>query len=91
MAGRVPRAQYPWWVKMGVWGLPNRGAVWLFVWQSIAAAIVVTAYMAWIRHPRWPAGLLFFFGAFMYWKAIRWVDRNGTWSKSQEPSAAPRP
>jgi hypothetical protein len=81
MADRLRRAQYPWWVKMGLWGLPNRPAVWGFVWLSVALAAVVPPYMFWAGYPRWPAGFLFLLAALAYWQTIRWVDRNGEWQE----------
>jgi predicted transporter len=81
MTNKVPRDCYPWWVKVGLWGLPNRAAVWAFVWLSVLAAVGCVAYAVWVGHPRWYAGLLFLLAALMYWLAIRWVDRHGSWER----------
>jgi hypothetical protein len=75
----VPRGRYPWWVKLSLWGLPNRAAVWAFVALSLAAAVGVAGYLLAVEHRRWYVGLLFLFAAAVYWLTIRWVDRNGSW------------
>lgn len=81
MAGPVPREQYPWWVKVGLWGLPNRATVWAFVWLSVLAAVGCVIYAVLAQATRLYAGVLFLFAALMYYLAIRWVDRYGSWER----------
>jgi hypothetical protein len=68
---------WPWWVSLGLWGLPGRGWAWGCFWLSvlIAAGSAVAGFYY------WPAffGVLFVFAAAWYFAAIRWVDRNGEW------------
>ena len=80
MTGPMPRDQYPWWVKVSLWGLPSRAAVWAFVWISIALAIGCVCYAALMSNRRMFTGILFLIAAFMYWISIRWVDRHGSWN-----------
>ena len=86
MSGRLSRAQYPWWVRVSLWGLPRRSAVLGFAWLSVAAAVGVSGYAAWVGNPRWYGGMVFLLAAFLYWRAVRWVDRNGSWERD---AAAP--
>lgn len=68
---------WPWWVSLGLWGLPGRGWAWAFFWLSILLAVACTAY----GFTFWPAffGAGFALAAVWYFAAIRWVDRNGEW------------
>jgi len=83
MGERVRREQYPWWVKASLWGLPNRSAVWAFVWLSVVAAAGATGYLKWVGSPRWYVGPLFLLAALMYWLSIRWMDQNGSWEHEE--------
>jgi hypothetical protein len=79
MADKLPRDRYPWWVRVSLWGLPGRAAVWAFVGLSLLAAVGCCVYAAWVGNPRWYAGALLLLAALMYWLSIRWVDRYGSW------------
>ncbi len=74
----LPRKPWPWWVSLGLWGLPGRGWAWGFFWFSmlLAAGSVVAGVLVF-----WPAffGVVFVFAALWYYAAIRWVDQNGEW------------
>jgi hypothetical protein len=74
---RVQREDYPWWVKVAIWGLPSRAGVWVCVWLSVLLALACGIYGFWDR--RFFAGLLWLLAGLWYWLAIRWVDRNGSW------------
>jgi len=50
----------------------------------VAAAVAITGYAVWVGNPRWYAGLLFFVAAYLYWQAIQWVDRHGSWKRDDE-------
>jgi hypothetical protein len=78
MEERVPRSQYPWWVKVSIMGVPGRVGLWAFVALSLAVTIASAIYAFWDQR--------FFYvviaGAFatlMYWLSIRWIDRHGSW------------
>lgn len=84
MAKPVPRSEYPWWVKLSMWGVPGRGGLWVFVAISVAAAAlsVVLGFV----DSRFLLGAAFLLSALMYWLTIRWVDRYGSW-EPDEPEA----
>ena len=67
----------PAWVKLGLWGLPNRASAWAFLWLSIAVAVACVAY-GFVYWPFFFGGLMVF-AALWYYQAIRWVDQHGTW------------
>jgi hypothetical protein len=78
MAEPIPRSRYPLWVKLSLLGVPGRRGLWAFVALSLAAAIACALYG--FRDSRsfyLPAP--FVAAAFLYWSAIRWVDRHGSW------------
>jgi predicted transporter len=81
MADRIPRQSYPWWVKVSLWGLPNKVSVWAFVCLSLMCAVGCVVYAWTVGNPRWYAGLLFLLAALIYWLSIRWVDSNGSWDR----------
>jgi hypothetical protein len=78
MTEPIPRSRYPIWVKLSLLGLPGRGGLWAFVVLSWMAAIACTAYG--FRDSRFfYLPVPFVLAAFLYWSAIRWVDRYGSW------------
>lgn len=77
MSSKVPRAEYPLWVKIGMWGVPGRTGLWAFVALSVALALGCVVYGFW--NPRYFVGALFLVAALMYWLTIRWVDGYGSW------------
>lgn len=81
MNDRVPYKNYPWWVKVSLWGLPGRAYGLAFAWVSVLAAIGMCAYLVRIGHPLWSAGLLFLAAGLLYWMSVRWVDRHGSWER----------
>jgi hypothetical protein len=84
MSDRVPRSEYPWWVKLSMWGVPGRWGLWMFVAISIAVAIGSVVYGV-IWDLRYVVGVLFLFSALIYWLSIRWVDRHGSWDGDDTP------
>ncbi len=74
----VPRRDYPWWVKLSMWGVPGRAGLWAFVALSLLCAAACVAYGFWDE--RFFAGGLFILSALPYWLTIRWVDRHGSWA-----------
>ena len=78
MTEPIPRSRYPLWVKLSLLGLPGRRGLLAFVVLSLAAAVACAAYG--FRDSRFfYLPVPFMIGAFLYWSAIRWVDRNGSW------------
>ena len=75
---RVSRSEYPMWVQLSLWGLPNRASVWLFVWLSLVAGIACGVY-GFLRNPWFLIGVPMVVAAVPYWLAIKWVDRHGAW------------
>jgi hypothetical protein len=76
--GQVDRSTWPLWVRIGLWGLPNRAAAWAFFWLSMAIAVGCVAY-GWVDW-RFCVGGMMVFAALWYLLAIQWVDRHGRWS-----------
>jgi hypothetical protein len=76
--GEGDRQERPLWVKVGLWGLPNRAAAWAFFWLSLAIAVGCVAYgfVDW----RFFIGGIMVFAALWYYASIKWVDRHGRWS-----------
>jgi hypothetical protein len=68
----------PWWVRITLWGLPNRVSALFFVWLCIglAMAFVILGF----RDRRFSLGAIWLLPALGYLRAIQWVDRNGGWS-----------
>jgi hypothetical protein len=73
----VDRSKYPLWVQLGLWGLPTRSSVWAFVVISTLAAVAGSLYG--LRDRRYFVCAGFLVAAYLYWAAIRWVDRHGRW------------
>ena len=76
---RIPRNEYPWWVKLSIWGVPGRAGLWAFVAVSVALAAVSGVFGFWDRQCFF--GIAFLLAALPYWSSIRWIDRHGTWSE----------
>lgn len=73
------RSTWPLFVWLGLWGLSTRASAWFFFWLSMAcAAAAIPAGM--MVHPYFFAGIFLVFAALWYYLAIRWVDRNGSWT-----------
>jgi hypothetical protein len=83
MTQRVDRANYPWWVKLSLLGVPSRSGQWFFVGLSIAAAVGCVIYGFW--DPKFFLGVGFLLAALTYWLTIRWVDRYGSWASHTPP------
>ena len=68
----------PWWVRVTLWGLPNRISALAFVWLCVgfATACVVLGF----RNPLISLGALSLLPALGYLRAVRWVDTHGGWS-----------
>lgn len=74
----VDRSDWPFMVRIGLWGLPSRSSAWFFVWLSLAMAAASVAYG--FVNPIGFTGVILVFAALWYYLAIRWVDRHNRWS-----------
>jgi hypothetical protein len=77
MEAKHPVAR-PWWVRVTLWGLPNRVSALSFVWLCVgfAMACVVLGF----RNPLISLGAVSLLPALGYLRAVRWVDKHGGWS-----------
>lgn len=67
----------PEWVKLGLWGLPNRASAWLFCWFCLVLGLGGLVYGLFDR--RYLIGVVFWFAALWYWLSIRWADQHDDW------------
>lgn len=67
----------PLWVRIGLWGLPNRGWAWAFFFLSLAISIGCFAYG--FVDPRFFIGVIFVLSSLWYYACIKWVDRHDRW------------
>ena len=68
----------PWWVKLTLWGLPNRTSALSFVWLCVGLAIVCV--FLGFRDRRFSLGAVWILPGLGYLRAVRWVDKHGGWS-----------
>lgn len=71
------RVERPLWVKVGLWGLPNRASAWVFFWLSII--LVLGSLVLGVWDPRFFAGIFLLLAALWYWLSIQWVDEHDDW------------
>jgi hypothetical protein len=67
----------PLWVKIGLWGIPNRASAWAFFWISIGISVGFVLYGFVDR--RFFSGGILLFAALWYYASIQWVDHHGGW------------
>jgi hypothetical protein len=79
----TPKPARPFWVKLGLWGLPNRAFAWAFFW--ICVAIAAYSAIRGFSKPKWFWGVGLILAALWYWASIRWVDRHCTWNFVPSP------
>ena len=77
MTERIPRVEYPWWVKLCLWGNTGRSGLWACAFLSVLIAVGCIVYG--FVDPRFFGGAIMFYSARKYWQAIRWIDRHGSW------------
>ena len=73
------REEWPLWVRVALWGLPNRNSAWVFFWLSLAIGVGCIAYGFVDR--RFFLGDPMLLAALWYYLSIRWVDQNSRWSQ----------
>lgn len=71
------RSEWPFLVRLGLWGLPNRASAWAFFWLSIAVAVGCAAYG--FVDARFFGGIAMALAALWYYLSIRWVDQHSRW------------
>jgi hypothetical protein len=76
------RRKWPLWVRVGLWGVPDRVSAWTYLGISLAVAAVCIAYGFVGR--RFFLGGIMLVAAFHYYLCIRWVDRHGGWDDHDE-------
>ena len=74
---KVDREAWPFLVRLGLWGLPNRSAAWVCFWLSAALAVACVAYG--FHNPLFFVGGLLVIAAAWYYVSIRWVDKHSHW------------
>jgi hypothetical protein len=74
----VDRSNWPFMVRIAMWGLPNRAAASAFLWLSIAIAVACIALG--FADSRFFIGGLMVLASLWYYLSIRWVDRNSSWA-----------
>lgn len=75
----MKRADYPWWVKVSIFGVPGRGGLWACVAISLVLSLGCLIYG--FRDPLYFFGVLFALAAVPYWLSIRWIDAHGSWGE----------
>ena len=70
---------WPWWVELGLMGLPTRGSALVCFWLCILIAVgcLVAAFV----NPLFLPGAFLSLSAGWYHFAIAWVDRHGRWGR----------
>jgi hypothetical protein len=83
VSGRIPREQYPWWVKACINNASSRRAAWFWFWLSLAFGIGGLALL--LLNVGLFAPLIAAIGgpivAVMYLLTIKWMDRHGEWPR----------
>lgn len=67
----------PKWVKLALWGVPNRIAAWLCFWFTLQIVVSLIIYSFW--EPLFLISIIFIIGPIWYYLAIKWVDKKGKW------------
>ena len=76
----APKVYPPWWVRLSIWGSPNRAWVIGFFWFSIVCAALLLIGGLFL----WPLLLLAPVVAICglpYLLSVRWMDRYDGWSQ----------
>ena len=71
------RSHWPAWVRIGLWGINSRMAVWLFIAISFALAVGSCLYANTRNKPYFYWGSIFVLSGVWYYLALRWVEQNG--------------
>lgn len=86
----------PVWVKITIWGSPNRAWVLGFGWFSAGSALLCSILALALAATTW-ISLLFVFAAVLfapcgvpYFAAVRWLDRNDGWRVVRPPKSPNR-
>src|SRR5947209_9755036 len=99
METKQRRVVRPFWVRVGLAGLPGRGAALAFFWVSVALALgffgTSLALVVAGAYPAYWVGLLLpalgmVLAALWYGLAIRWVDRHDRWDSAPQRGPSSR-
>jgi hypothetical protein len=72
--------EWPWWVIVGLWKIPNRQVAWLFFWISLLLAVVPGLVFGLFENYLFYTAT-FIAPAFWYWMCIRWADEHDVWDQ----------
>jgi hypothetical protein len=82
------RRAWPWWVRLGMWGVVTDFVAWMYVWICVVAAVVCLVIGTMGNRPQDRAVLigipLFVLAGVWYYCCIRWIRRSG--NKLEPPS-----
>jgi hypothetical protein len=76
------RGDWPFFVRLGLWGISTRATACKFVLLSLLTTF--TFLVAGLFHPIFLIGLICFFPTYWYIYAIRWVDEFGNWDRTSK-------
>ena len=83
MNGRIPRDQYPWWVKLTIKESTSRRAAWF--WFALSALFGMLGMVFLVLQIGFFAPLIAAVGgpiaAVFYLLTIKWMDRHGEWPR----------
>lgn len=82
---------YPWWVRVSIWGSYKRRTVKWFAVASIVVSILFFASLVYDLTKKETelgtdlgVGMVFFIIFLLYYYSMVWVDRNGNWENIRE-------
>lgn len=70
---------FPFWVKLGLWGINNKKTALGYFWVCILLSII--SFILGFIDSRYFAGLILLLSAGWYWSCIIWIDKNAKWEK----------
>lgn len=90
MSQRLEKKDYPLWVRLGMRWQTTRVEVWASLWAAVVTAAGCAACFAVSfvpgagftdvgRYVSLLGGFVLLLSALWSWRAMRWVDRYGTW------------
>lgn len=79
--------EYPFWVKIGIWGCGSRKTLQFFMWISLSLALIGILSIVWDSAKRtkpmdtnvFILTTLCLIASLHYFVSRRWVDRHGQW------------
>ncbi|MFO0937279.1 MAG: hypothetical protein U0798_12275 [Gemmataceae bacterium] len=83
---KTDRREWPYFVRLSLFGVPSRRAAWFYFWLCVGIAVIGTAVGVFgmlFGVPRlsiFTISSIATLGAYPYYYSIRWVDLNSTWN-----------